>query len=123
MANNEGIFLPQTPQQPEWQILASNVKFCLYTIVIVFKGDKLQDTVHRPGELVPSNGVYRVVHHQHRLIHEATLTRGMRFPMCRTCEFRVRFTLVRSVKHEVIPFGPGGILTDYAEKKSKAKGV
>ena len=79
------------------------------------------DALYRPGDIVSANGIYRVTHDEHRLMHEVTLTEGMRFPMCVKCESRVRFTLVRSIRREVIPFKSGQILTVYPKKKSKAK--
>ena len=81
------------------------------------------DSSYRPGDIVPSNGVYKVIHDKHRLMHEATLTKGMLFPMCLKCDRRVRFILVRSINHEVVPFGSGQILIEYSRKKSKATAV
>ena len=50
----------------------------------------------RPGEKVPSSGVYRVLHKGHRTEHEATLREGEEFPTCTVCERDVRFRLVQS---------------------------
>jgi hypothetical protein len=73
----------------------------------------MANVVHKPGEVVPNAGVYRIEHNKHRLMHEATLDKGMLFPQCRTCGNSVRFTLVRAVAHEVLPFRPTAILVEY----------
>ncbi len=52
----------------------------------------------KPGEKVPSSGVYRVLHKGHRDEHEATLREGEEFPTCTVCEEGVRFHLVQSAK-------------------------
>ena len=71
---------------------------------------------HRPGQLVPESGVYRVTHDAHRLMHEATLLAGDRFPLCRQCRRAVRFELLRSVKDpNKITSGHHAILEDYPD--------
>ena len=53
-----------------------------------------------PGETVPASGLYRVAHFQvHASEHEVTCLRGDRFPHCRHCGDRPRFTLVRQASH------------------------
>lgn len=52
----------------------------------------------RPGEKVPSSGVYRVEHKDHREEHDATLREGEQFPTCTVCAEEVRFRLVQSAK-------------------------
>jgi hypothetical protein len=71
---------------------------------------------HRPGEIVPESGVYRVVHDEHRLMHEATLLQGDKFPLCRQCQHQVRFELRRAVKNPTrITAGYHAILEDYPD--------
>ena len=71
---------------------------------------------YRPGDLVPESGVYRVTHDSHRLMHEATLLVGDRFPFCRQCKLGVRFELRRAVKNPSrIPSGYHAILEDYPD--------
>jgi hypothetical protein len=66
--------------------------------------------------MVPENGIYRVTHNSHRLMHEATLLRGDRFPLCRQCKQGVRFELRRAVmKPARIPSGHHVILEDYPD--------
>ena len=56
----------------------------------------LEDTVdYKPGDVVPHTGIYTTHHSSHRLMHEATLERGTRFPRCKRCHDAVRFTLRR----------------------------
>jgi hypothetical protein len=45
----------------------------------------------KPGDLVPKTGVYRVLHHEHRAAHEATLRKHQHFPACARCGQLVRF--------------------------------
>jgi len=71
---------------------------------------------YRPGEVVPESGIYRVTHESHRLMHEATLLEGARFPLCRQCRQRVRFDLRRGVKDPTrIGSGYHAILEDYPD--------
>jgi hypothetical protein len=73
----------------------------------------VSDTGYRPGEIVPSSGVYRIEHNQHRLMHEATLQEGMKFPLCRECGDQVRFFLLRVLTVEVLRFHSTDILEEY----------
>lgn len=52
----------------------------------------------KPGEKVPSSGVYRVFHKDHRDEHEATMREGEQFPNCTVCDQGVRFRLVQSAR-------------------------
>jgi hypothetical protein len=71
---------------------------------------------YRPGELVPESGIYRVTHESHRLMHEATLLQGNRFPICQQCRDGVRFELRRAVKNPTrIASGYHAILEDYPD--------
>jgi hypothetical protein len=79
------------------------------------------EAVYKPGDIVPRNGIYRIDHHLHRLMHEATLTEGMRFPLCRKCEDAVRFSLVRVITGEVLPFRPTEILENYTDVKANGQ--
>ena len=58
-------------------------------------------------------------------MHEATLTAGMQFPVCKKCGVKVRFRLIRAVNTYVIPFRSGHILEEYPLqiiRMAKAKG-
>ncbi|MBZ5507046.1 MAG: hypothetical protein LAO78_16440 [Acidobacteriia bacterium] len=66
--------------------------------------------------MVPENGVYRVTHDSHRLMHQATLLKGDRFPLCRQCRESVRFELKRATaKPTQIYSGYHAILEDYPD--------
>ncbi|PYP89408.1 MAG: hypothetical protein DMG65_13675 [Candidatus Angelobacter sp. Gp1-AA117] len=80
--------------------------------------------VFAPGEQVPSSGIYRVYHDNHRLMHVATLPGGMLFPRCKQCGRSVRFELVRRVQDNlVISSRHHAILEECGEgETSKASG-
>ena len=50
----------------------------------------------KPGECAPESGVYRVVHHAHRMPHDATVERGTLFPTCGRCGDRARFVFLQT---------------------------
>lgn len=72
---------------------------------------------YRPGEYVPDSGIYRVTHEEHRLMHEATLLAGDRFPLCKQCKRRVRFELRRAVKNPNQISGHHAIFEDYPDSE------
>jgi ferric iron reductase protein FhuF len=76
---------------------------------------------YRPGDIVPTSGVYRIEHYRHRLMHEATLVQGTRFPLCRTCKTRVRFSLVCTVRGKIIPFRSTEILEEYPDVEANGQ--
>lgn len=53
-------------------------------------------SAYRAGDLIPSSGVYRAIHGDHRLSHDVTLLRGGLFPRCRKCGQSVTFELIES---------------------------
>jgi CheY-like chemotaxis protein len=53
---------------------------------------------YKTGQVVPRDGIYRVTHQKHRDSHESVLTRGMRFPSCKTCGDQVRFAPLTAVE-------------------------
>jgi hypothetical protein len=86
-----------------------------------FPGANVASAVFRPGDIVPHTGVYRIDHHLHRLMHEATLEEGIRFPLCRQCRAGVTYSLVRAVHGVVPPFRSTAILQEYPDTKGNAK--
>lgn len=50
---------------------------------------------YRPGEVVPTSGIYRAAHTGHRDSHEGMLLGGESFPACRLCRGAVLFDLVQ----------------------------
>jgi hypothetical protein len=59
----------------------------------------MNNGLHRPGDQVPSTGVYTAAHYQHRLPHDLLAMAGDLFPECRRCGKRVSFTLSQSAIH------------------------
>ncbi len=57
------------------------------------------------GEVVPANGIYRVLHREHRLPHEVTLYDQELFPNCSKCGEAVQFEPVRLVGPDAHPWG------------------
>lgn len=53
---------------------------------------------YKPGEIVPTAGIYKVLHRDHRESHEASLKEGRSFPACKTCGTHVRFRLLLAVE-------------------------
>ena len=81
------------------------------------KARSLEQLYFKPGEFVPSSGVYCVEHHSHRLMHSATLVINSRFPRCKRCGKAVRFRLLRRVKDMLVfPFRSTAILEEYPEQ-------
>lgn len=55
---------------------------------------------HKPGEKVPSSGIYLVRHDSaHTSPHEVTCVFDETFPPCNHCGHHPRFTLVRAAIH------------------------
>ncbi len=55
--------------------------------------------LYKPGETVPSSGIYRVTHDtRHSQPHEVTCVMGNPFP-CNHCGATPRFVLVRAASH------------------------
>ncbi|HZD96307.1 MAG TPA: hypothetical protein VE133_18740 [Candidatus Sulfotelmatobacter sp.] len=57
-------------------------------------------TQFKPGEVVPTAGIYKVLHAQHRLPHKASFKAQEKFPLCHKCEAQVRFELLVPVEEE-----------------------
>jgi CheY-like chemotaxis protein len=53
---------------------------------------------YKSGQVVPRDGIYRISHHKHRQPHESVLTRGLRFPVCKSCGDKVRFQPLNAVE-------------------------
>ena len=56
---------------------------------------RMAERAYRPGDEVPSSGIYRVSHKQHRPEHDALLTVSTPFPRCRVCGDNVIYQLVQ----------------------------
>ena len=54
----------------------------------------------KAGDPVRESGIYEVIHGgEHRQAHEVVMLRGTSFPLCDTCDDRVRFRLVRTAPY------------------------
>ena len=72
----------------------------------------------KPGDTVPTSGIYRVEHNAHRLMHEATLVEDSVFPQCRHCGTAVRFQLLRPIQgRRALPFRSTAILEEFKRRK------
>jgi len=57
--------------------------------------DSQEPQEFRSGQSVPANGIYRIIHAEHRLSPEVTLLKDEVFPVCSQCRTAVRFELLR----------------------------
>jgi hypothetical protein len=60
---------------------------------------RYQRSFFHSGERIPTSGIYRVNHGQHRLPHEVTLLEGSMFPPCAGCNYLVFFELLQAAPH------------------------
>lgn len=61
---------------------------------------ELMQQTYKPGALVPTSGIYKVVHDSHHIAeHEVTCVSDERFPPCSHCGDHPRFKLVRAARH------------------------
>lgn len=58
--------------------------------------ERIPSPFFRVGEPVPTTGVYRVFHAEHRVSHEVTLVSGQDFPRCSGCDDNVHFELMHA---------------------------
>jgi hypothetical protein len=56
--------------------------------------------VYKPGQTVPSSGIYKVLHAEHRLPHKASFKAQEKFPQCGKCAAQVRFELMVAAEEE-----------------------
>jgi hypothetical protein len=56
----------------------------------------MQTGPFKPGDRVPSTGIYLASHYQHRLPHEVFAKQGELFPSCKRCGTRASFCLVKA---------------------------
>src|SRR5579864_2962824 len=98
---------------------SSAVDSCLWGNRLVLSGPVTSQMkrTFKPGELVPTSGIYRVEHRSHRLMHEATLLAQSLFPLCRQYDTTVRFRLIRAVARRVLPFRSSAILEEFKRPK------
>jgi len=66
--------------------------------MFLVKSSAMSAGCYKTGEEIPTSGVYRVTHSEHRLPHEVMLLRGEKFPKCQACSDAVAFRLLRAAK-------------------------
>lgn len=71
--------------------------------------------MHETGQEVPSSGIYRVVHSEHRLPSEVMLIAGNKFPRCGKCANAVKFELVKQAPH----LGAAGVVVHKISAREK----
>jgi hypothetical protein len=60
----------------------------------------IMEQVYKPGEKVPTSGIYKVVHDvKHHEEHEVTAVADEVFPPCNHCGNHPRFALVYAAHH------------------------
>lgn len=85
-------------------------------------GEEREYRPHKPGEAVPTSGVYTAVHLDHRPPHEVIAIQGEEFPACRFCKTDVRFHAARLLPHMTHDFDLAGPQTRQPKRRAKAAG-
>ena len=63
-------------------------------------GRAIGGQLYKAGEIVRQTGIYEVTHDRaHRTPHDVVMLAADVFPMCETCESKVRFRLVRTAPY------------------------
>jgi hypothetical protein len=73
----------------------------------------------RPGDQVPTTGIYTANHDGHRNTHEVFAAEGEKFPNCRVCGERVSFALSQAASHINKDKGFGKAAKSRATRKGK----
>ena len=74
----------------------------------------------RPGDQVPSTGIYIASHYQHRLPHEVFAKQGELFPICRRCGERASFVLFKAAGDISLDQDFAAAAEETKSKKAKA---
>jgi hypothetical protein len=77
---------------------------------------------YKPGETVPTSGIYSAVHLEHRAPHEVVAIQGEEFPSCRVCKTEVRFHVAHLMPHMTHDFDLTGPKLPPAKRRAKAAG-
>lgn len=77
---------------------------------------------YKPGETVPTSGIYSAVHLDHRSSHEVVAIQGEEFPSCRVCKAEVRFHVTQLLPHMTHDFDLTGPRLRTAKRRAKAAG-
>lgn len=82
--------------------------------------ESTEPQAYKPGQLVPTSGIYTAIHQPHRPPHEVVAIRGEEFPPCRVCKDEVRFYVASSVPHMMHDFDLTGPVTRTSKHRAKA---
>jgi hypothetical protein len=82
-------------------------------------GDR-ERRAYKPGETVPTSGIYSAVHLDHRPPHEVVAIQGEEFPACRLCKTEVRFHIAHLLPHMTHDFDLTGPKLRSAKGRAKA---
>ncbi len=74
----------------------------------------------RPGDKVPSTGIYIASHYQHRLPHEVFAKAGELFPLCKRCGTRASFSLLKAAADIALDQDFAATAEEIKSKKAKA---
>ena len=78
-----------------------------------------QRSALKPGQKVPTSGIYTAVHLDHRSEHDVVAIQGEEFPTCRVCKHDVRFYISRLLPHMTHDFDLTG--PEETSLRSRAK--
>ena len=82
--------------------------------------DESTAETYKPGQSVPTSGIYMAVHREHRMPHEVVAIRGEEFPPCRVCKEEVRFQIATSIPHMMHDFDLTGPVSRPVRHRAKA---
>lgn len=77
---------------------------------------------YKPGDTVPTSGIYSAVHAGHRQSHQVVAIQGEQFPQCRRCADEVRFHVARLLPHMTHDFDLAGPEARALKRRAKAAG-
>ena len=86
-------------------------------------GGERERHAYKPGDAVPTSGIYTAVHIEHRADHDIVAIQGEQFPRCRRCGEDVRFLVARLLPHMTHDFdlaGPEAHM--FVKRRAKAAG-
>lgn len=75
---------------------------------------------YKPGQIVPTSGIFVVVHDGHRSPHDVLAICGEEFPPCRVCKDEVRFYVSTFVPHMMHDFDLTGPALRVVPRRAKA---
>jgi hypothetical protein len=99
-----------------------NAAWLQYVRMGMSPGGERERRAYKPGDAVPTSGIYTAVHVDHRGPHDIVAIRGEQFPACRRCGDDVRFRIARLLPHMTHDFDLAGPDTRTLRRRAKAAG-